>query len=120
VSIRRQEFPPGSPRWAHAVDDLRGSTARAVCRICRAEQVFWRCLADYDLVAGAYEMLAADYNWMFDDDELAHGRAISLPAAARLLQRISRTSVVLDAACGAFDADTPGPSYAATGGPLAG
>ena len=59
-----------------------------------------RCLADCDLVAGAYEMLAADYDWMFDDDELANGRAINLPAAARLLQRISRTSVVLDAACG--------------------
>jgi SAM-dependent methyltransferase len=57
-------------------------------------------LADCDLVAGAYEMLAADYDWMFDDDELANGRAINLPAAARLLERISRTSVVLDAACG--------------------
>jgi SAM-dependent methyltransferase len=51
-------------------------------------------------MAGAYEMLAADYDWMFDDDELANGRAINLPAAARLLQRVSRTSVVLDAACG--------------------
>jgi len=51
-------------------------------------------------VAGAYEMLAADYDWMFDDDELAHGRAINLPATARLLQRISPASAVLDAACG--------------------
>jgi len=50
--------------------------------------------------AGAYEMLAADYDWMFDDDALANGRAINLPAMARLLQRISRTSAVLDAACG--------------------
>jgi SAM-dependent methyltransferase len=66
----------------------------------RTDQVFRRCLADCDVVAGAYEMLAADYDWMFDDDELANGRAINLPAAARLLQRISRTSVVLDAACG--------------------
>ena len=51
-------------------------------------------------MAGAYEMLAADYDWMFDDDELANGRAINLPATARLLQRISRTTAVLDAACG--------------------
>src|SRR5256885_7289910 len=61
---------------------------------------FRRCLADYDLMAGAYEILAADYDWMFDDDELANGRAINHPSAARLLQRISRTSAVLDAACG--------------------
>ena len=58
------------------------------------------CLADYDLVAGAYEMLAADYDWMFGDDELANGRAINHPATARLLQRISSASAVLDAACG--------------------
>src|SRR5262245_65704164 len=45
-------------------------------------------------------MLAADYDWMFDDDALAHGRAINLPATARLLRRVSRTSAVLDAACG--------------------
>jgi SAM-dependent methyltransferase len=51
-------------------------------------------------MAGAYEMLAADYDWMFDDDAVANGRAINLPATARLLQRISRTNRVLDAACG--------------------
>jgi SAM-dependent methyltransferase len=51
-------------------------------------------------MAGAYEMLAADYDWMFDDDTLANGRAINLPATARLLQRVSRASTVLDAACG--------------------
>jgi glycine/sarcosine N-methyltransferase len=51
-------------------------------------------------VAGAYELLAADYDWMFGDDALAHGRAVNLPATARLLQRVSRTSRVLDAACG--------------------
>jgi SAM-dependent methyltransferase len=45
-------------------------------------------------------MLAADYDWMFDDDALANGRAIHRPATARLLQRISRASTVLDAACG--------------------
>jgi SAM-dependent methyltransferase len=51
-------------------------------------------------MAGAYEILAADYDWMFDDDALVNGRAINQPATARLLQRISRTSAVLDAACG--------------------
>jgi SAM-dependent methyltransferase len=51
-------------------------------------------------MAGAYEILAADYDWMFDDDALANGRAINHPATARLLQRVSRTSAVLDAACG--------------------
>ena len=51
-------------------------------------------------MAGAYETLAADYDWMFDDDALANGRAINLPATGRLLDRVSRTSVVLDAACG--------------------
>jgi SAM-dependent methyltransferase len=45
-------------------------------------------------------MLAADYDWMFDDDALVNGRAINHPATARLLQRISGTSLVLDAACG--------------------
>jgi SAM-dependent methyltransferase len=45
-------------------------------------------------------MLAADYDWMFDDDALANGRAINHPATARLLQRISRSSTVLDSACG--------------------
>ncbi len=51
-------------------------------------------------MAGAYEMLAADYDWSFDDDALVNGRAINRPATARLLQRISRGSLVLDAACG--------------------
>jgi SAM-dependent methyltransferase len=51
-------------------------------------------------MAGAYEILAVDYDWMFDDDALVNGRAINQPATARLLRRISRTSAVLDAACG--------------------
>lgn len=51
-------------------------------------------------MAGAYELLAADYDWMYDDDALARGRAVNHPAIARLLQRISPASVVLDAACG--------------------
>jgi SAM-dependent methyltransferase len=51
-------------------------------------------------MAGSYETLAADYDWMYDDDALANGRAINHPATTRLLQRIGRTSAVLDAACG--------------------
>jgi glycine/sarcosine N-methyltransferase len=51
-------------------------------------------------MAGAYEALAADYDWMFGDDALAHGVAINQPATTRLLQRISPASAVLDAACG--------------------
>jgi SAM-dependent methyltransferase len=66
----------------------------------RADQVFRRCLADFDLMADAYGALAADYDWLFGDAVLADGGAINQPAAARLLQRISRTSTVLDAACG--------------------
>lgn len=64
------------------------------------EQVFGRYLADCDLMTGAYETLAADYDWMFGDDALANGRAINLPATARLLRRISPGGAVLDAACG--------------------
>src|SRR6266436_8742383 len=71
---------------------------------CGPPRVRWRhcprCLADFDLMADAYVTLAADYDWLFDDDVLADGGAINQPAAARLLQRISRTSAVLDAACG--------------------
>ena len=51
-------------------------------------------MADY------YETLAADYDWLFDDDALASGLAINHPAAARLLERTSHASAVLDAACG--------------------
>jgi glycine/sarcosine N-methyltransferase len=57
---------------------------------------FWQAtvMADY------YETFAADYDWIFDDDALARGLAISHPAAARLLERTGHTSVILDAACG--------------------
>lgn len=48
----------------------------------------------------SYETLAVDYDWMFDDNALANGAAINRPATARLLQQISPTSAVLDAACG--------------------
>ena len=51
-------------------------------------------------MAGAYETLATDYDWLFDDDALANGGAINHPATARLLRRISPASTVLDAACG--------------------
>jgi SAM-dependent methyltransferase len=51
-------------------------------------------------VTDSYQGLAADYDWMFDDHALANGAAINRPATARLLQRVSRTSTVLDAACG--------------------
>jgi SAM-dependent methyltransferase len=51
-------------------------------------------------VTPSYEQLAADYDWMYDDDALVSGRAVNHPATARLMQRISRASLVLDAACG--------------------
>jgi len=51
-------------------------------------------------MAGVYETLAADYDWLFDDDALAGGVAINQPAVAHLLERIGPASVVLDAACG--------------------
>jgi SAM-dependent methyltransferase len=51
-------------------------------------------------VADYYATLATDYDWIFDDEALARGVAINHPATARLLERTSRTSVVLDAACG--------------------
>src|SRR5438045_9319614 len=51
-------------------------------------------MADY------YEIFAADYDWLFDDDALAGGLAIRHPATARLLERTPPGSAVLDAACG--------------------
>ncbi len=51
-------------------------------------------------MADLYRGLAADYDWIFDDDALAAGAAINRPATARLLQRIGPGSAVLDAACG--------------------
>jgi glycine/sarcosine N-methyltransferase len=47
-----------------------------------------------------YQTFAADYDWLFDDDALARGFAISHPATARLLERTPHGSAVLDAACG--------------------
>jgi glycine/sarcosine N-methyltransferase len=51
-------------------------------------------------MADSYLTLAADYDWLFDDDGLTGGDAIKNPATARLLQATSRGSAVLDASCG--------------------
>ena len=51
-------------------------------------------------MADSYLTLAADYDWLFDDDVLTGGDAISSPATVRLLQRTSRGSTLLDASCG--------------------
>jgi glycine/sarcosine N-methyltransferase len=47
-----------------------------------------------------YETFAADYDWLFDDDKVASGSAVSHPATARLLERVGHGRAVLDAACG--------------------
>jgi hypothetical protein len=60
-----------------------GRQGRPAGRRPTTEQKFRRCLPDYDLRAGSYETLSADYDWMFDDDALANGRAINQPATAR-------------------------------------
>ena len=52
------------------------------------------------ITADYYQDLAADYDWLFDDDALAGGLAINHPATARLLERTPHASTVLDAACG--------------------
>ena len=51
-------------------------------------------------MADPYHGLAADYDWIVDDDALADGVAINRPAPGRLLHRIGPASTVLDAACG--------------------
>ena len=51
-------------------------------------------MADY------YRDLAADYDWLYDDDALTDGFAITRPAVADLLQRVGPGCAVLDAACG--------------------
>ena len=64
-----------------------------------------RCLADFDLMTGAYTALAADYDWLFGEEVFTSGGAINRPATARLLERIGPPHTVLDAACGTgFDA----------------
>ena len=51
-------------------------------------------------MADFYETFAADYDWLFTDDAVANGTAITQPATARLLERVRPGSAVLDAACG--------------------
>ena len=51
-------------------------------------------------MADFYGGLAADYDWIFDDQTLASGYAVNAPGPARLLARIDPASTVLDAACG--------------------
>ena len=51
-------------------------------------------MADY------YRDLAADYEWLHDDEALTDGIAITRPGVAGLLQRLGPGSAVLDAACG--------------------
>jgi glycine/sarcosine N-methyltransferase len=51
-------------------------------------------------VADFYGGLAADYDWIFDDQTLASGYAVNAAGPARLLARIDPGSTVLDAACG--------------------
>ncbi len=47
-----------------------------------------------------YRDLAVDYDWLYDDDALTGGFAITRPAVADLLQRAGPGCAVLDAACG--------------------
>jgi glycine/sarcosine N-methyltransferase len=51
-------------------------------------------------MTGAYEALAADYDWLFGEEVLTSGGAINQPATARLLERTGPPAAVLDAACG--------------------
>lgn len=51
-------------------------------------------------MADSYLTLAADYDWLFDDNGLTGGDAINNPATARLLQQAGQGSAVLDASCG--------------------
>ena len=51
-------------------------------------------------MADPYRELAADYDWIFDDQTLAGGNVINAPAPAHLFGRIDPASTVLDAACG--------------------
>jgi SAM-dependent methyltransferase len=53
------------------------------------------------LVTDDYRDFAVDYDWLFDDEALASGIAITRPAVADLLRRTGPGCAVLDAACGA-------------------
>ena len=47
-----------------------------------------------------YRDLADEYDWLYDDDALTDGFAITQPLVAGLVQRLGPGSSVLDAACG--------------------
>ncbi len=51
-------------------------------------------------MTGYYRDLAAGYDWLYDDDALTGGFAITRPAVADLLRRAGPGCAVLDAACG--------------------
>jgi glycine/sarcosine N-methyltransferase len=51
-------------------------------------------------VTDYYRDLAADYDWLYDDDALTSGFAMTRPAVADLLRRVGPGGDVLDAACG--------------------
>jgi SAM-dependent methyltransferase len=51
-------------------------------------------------VADNYQDFAVDYDWLFDDDALTGGFAITRQTLADLLERVGPGCAVLDAACG--------------------
>jgi glycine/sarcosine N-methyltransferase len=51
-------------------------------------------------MADDYRDLAGEYDWLYDDDALTDGFAITRPAVASLLQQSGPGCAVLDAACG--------------------
>lgn len=107
ASGRKLTWRPGATRLRERAPRARSRGERipedtpVECRSSLRAYVRMRQrLDDCEFVAGAYENLAADYDWMYGDEALADGRGINLPATARLLDRVSRDSVILDAACG--------------------
>jgi hypothetical protein len=84
-TARQTPEPSSAPRPRRLGEHRRsdGRQGRPAGRRATAEQKFRRCLPDYDLMAGAYETLAAGDDWMFDDDAFANERAINQPATAR-------------------------------------
>ena len=95
VKIRTKRFR-GNVMDAATWVGLRQARSQRCTRITMLSSRFWQAtvMADY------YETLAADYDWIFDDDTLGRGLAINHPGTARLLERTSHGSTVLDAACG--------------------
>jgi glycine/sarcosine N-methyltransferase len=51
-------------------------------------------------VTDSYRDFAVDYDWLYDNDALTDGFAITRPAVVDLLQRAGPGCAVLDAACG--------------------